>query len=56
MDVEKLNMEGTKEAAKAAAVACYEAEKVIASATCEDPFEKFMETRKMERLRQCRKG
>ena len=56
MDVEKLNMEGTKEAAKAAAVACYETKKVIASATCEDPFEKFMETRKMERLRQCRKG
>eukprot|EP00928_Gymnodinium_smaydae_P034861 TRINITY_DN2461_c0_g2_i1.p1 TRINITY_DN2461_c0_g2~~TRINITY_DN2461_c0_g2_i1.p1 ORF type:complete len:866 (+),score=220.47 TRINITY_DN2461_c0_g2_i1:60-2657(+) len=42
VELERLNMEGAKEAAKSAAKACAEAKKEDKNATCEDPFEKFL--------------
>eukprot|EP00931_Biecheleriopsis_adriatica_P019018 TRINITY_DN1309_c0_g1_i5.p1 TRINITY_DN1309_c0_g1~~TRINITY_DN1309_c0_g1_i5.p1 ORF type:complete len:826 (-),score=253.86 TRINITY_DN1309_c0_g1_i5:286-2763(-) len=49
MDVETLNMKGALQAAKDAAEACYEAKKADVDATCQDPFDKFMELRKTEK-------
>eukprot|EP00930_Biecheleria_cincta_P092189 TRINITY_DN81_c0_g1_i7.p1 TRINITY_DN81_c0_g1~~TRINITY_DN81_c0_g1_i7.p1 ORF type:complete len:907 (+),score=260.12 TRINITY_DN81_c0_g1_i7:103-2721(+) len=48
-DVETIMEEGAREAGKSAAKACREAREEDANATCEDPVEKYMQSRKIEK-------